>query len=125
MDKDKLAQFDGEKYISLRTFKKNGEGVDTPVWFAESNNILYTYTLETAWKVKRIRNNPKIQVAPCTMRGQVTGEWVDGKARILDDAEAGPVDKMITRKYGWQKKIGDIFRKFKKTRREYISIQLD
>lgn len=125
MNKDKLAQFEGQKYISVRTFKKNGQGVDTPVWFAESDGVFYFYTLESAWKIKRIRNNPKVQVAPCTVRGRVTGEWVDGTARLIESAEARQADEMITRKYGWQKRIGDFFSKFRKDKRVFIAIQVN
>jgi PPOX class probable F420-dependent enzyme len=126
MSKEKLAQFDSQNYISVRTFKKNGQGVDTPVWFAELDGAFYFYTLEDAWKIKRIRNNPKVQVAPCTMRGSVTGDWVDGTAQVLgtESPKIKRADEVITRKYGWQKRIGDFFRMFSKKRRVFISIQL-
>jgi hypothetical protein len=53
-----LAQFDGQKYISLETFRKNGPGVKTPIWFVMHKNAFYVYTEADSWKVKRIRNNP-------------------------------------------------------------------
>ena len=60
----------------------------TPVWFAEENGTLYMYSLAHAGKVKRIRNNPKVRIVPCDVRGKLKGEWVETKARILD--ERGP-----------------------------------
>ena len=63
----------GQKYISLTTFRKNGVGVSTPVWFGEDGDKLYVMTRSDMGKAKRIRNNPRVRVAPCTIRGKVTG----------------------------------------------------
>ena len=73
----------GQKYISLTTFRKTGSPVRTPLWFAEATGKLYVMTRNDSWKYKRIRNNPKVLVAPCTMRGTVTGPDFEGTARIL------------------------------------------
>ena len=70
------AQFGGQKYISLETFKKNGQGVRTPVWFVLHNDTLYVYTEANSGKVKRVRNNPQVRVAVCNMRGDVKGPWL-------------------------------------------------
>jgi len=59
------------QYMSLKTFRKNGDGVPTPVWFAEENDKLYVMTLAHAGKVKRIRNNSTIEIAPCDVRGNI------------------------------------------------------
>ena len=90
-----IAQFAGAKYLNLETFRKTGVGVPTPVWFARdvlrnapTITVFYIYSEADAGKVKRIRNNPKVQVAPCTMRGDVRGAWIDGRARICEDDEA-------------------------------------
>ena len=108
---DALAQFEEAKYLSLETFRKNGVGVKTPVWFAQKpgQSIFYVYSEADAGKVKRIRNNPKVRVAPCSVRGQVRGEWVDGVARICSGDEAQLGQQLLRRKYGWQKRIGDFF----------------
>ena len=63
----------GQKYISLATFRKNGLVVNTPVWFAEQGEKLYVMTRSDSGKYKRIRNNPQIKVAACTMGGKITG----------------------------------------------------
>ena len=90
-----IAQFAGAKYLNLETFRKSGVGVPTPVWFARdvlrnapTITVFYIYSEADAGKVKRIRNNPKVRVAPCTMRGDVRGAWIDGRARICEDDEA-------------------------------------
>ena len=63
----------GQKYISLTTLRKTGVGVATPVWFGEEDGKLYVMTRSDMGKTKRIRNNPQVRVAPCTIRGKVTG----------------------------------------------------
>jgi uncharacterized protein len=94
-----FTQFDDHKYISLESFKKDGQGVKTPVWFVLHNDALYVYTEADSWKVKRIRNNPRVRVALCTVRGQVTGPWVDGTASIVEGDERRVADKLLDRKY--------------------------
>ena len=66
-------EFQGQKYLSLTSFRKSGVPVRTPVWFAEAEGKLYLFTNPKSGKAKRIRNNPRVLIAPCTMRGKVTG----------------------------------------------------
>jgi uncharacterized protein len=94
-----FAQFGDHKYISLETFKRSGEGVKTPVWFVLHGGVLYVYSEADSWKVKRIRNNPRVRMALCTMRGQVTGPWVDGTAAIIQGDERRAADQLLSRKY--------------------------
>jgi uncharacterized protein len=89
----------GQKYISLATFRKNGAKVPTPVWFGEEGDKLYIMTIASTGKIKRIRNNPQVEVAPCTIRGKVTGEALPALARILAPEENKHAHKTITRKY--------------------------
>lgn len=88
-------------YISLTTFRKSGEPVATPVWFAEEAGILYLFTFPSAGKLKRIRHTARVTVAPCTLNGKVTGPAVEAQARILTDEQAEAcADKTLARKYG-------------------------
>src|SRR5262245_14371354 len=88
-----------QKYISLATFRKNGQPVHTPVWFGEENDKLYVMTGSRMGKYKRIRNTSQVKVAPCTIRGKITGPEFAATARILP-AEDGPrVRNSINRKY--------------------------
>jgi uncharacterized protein len=95
----KLAQFGDQKYISLETFKKSGEGVKTPVWFVLHNDALYVYTEADSWKVKRIGNNPRVRVAVCNVRGKVRGPWLDATASIVEGDERLAADRLLDRKY--------------------------
>jgi hypothetical protein len=95
----KLEAFRDHKYLSLETFKKNGQGVKTPVWFVLHNGALYAYTEADSWKVKRIRNNPRVRVAVCNIRGDIKGEWVDATASLIDGEERLAADKLLDRKY--------------------------
>jgi PPOX class probable F420-dependent enzyme len=89
----------GQKYISLGTFRKNGEKVATPVWFGEEGDKLYVMTISKSGKVKRIRNNPQVTVAPCTIRGKVTGPDEAAVVRLLPLEEQAQARKTINRKY--------------------------
>ena len=94
----------GQKYISLTTLRKNGAGVATPVWFGEEDGQLYVMTRGDMGKTKRIRNNQKVQVAPCTIRGTKTGQDFPATARILPPEEHSRARQTINRKY-WAARI--------------------
>ena len=72
----------GQKYICLITFRRTGDVVSTPVWFAEKDDKLYVKTRRDSGKAKRIRNNPRVRVASCTISGKVTGPEFEAYARI-------------------------------------------
>lgn len=93
------AEIHGQKYISLVTFRKNGAPVPTPVWFAEDGGKLYVMTGSHLGKYKRIRNNPRVTIAPCTIRGKVTGTQFEAVARIMSSEEFVRVRKLINAKY--------------------------
>lgn len=124
MSNDKLSQFAGEKYLNLESYRKSGVAVATPVWFAEEASLLYIYSLADAGKVKRIRNNPRVRVIPCDVRGKPKGIWVEGRARILDDAGAAHAQSLLDDKYGLIKKIGNLFSKLRRRERTTIAIEL-
>ena len=98
------AAIQGQKYISLTTFRKSGVGVPTPVWFGEEDGKLYVMTRGTMGKTKRIRNNPQVKVAPSTIRGKVTGPEFTATARILPPGEHRRARQSINRKY-WMARI--------------------
>ena len=94
----------GQKYISLASFRKSGEPVRTPVWFGEKDDKLYVMTRSDSGKYKRIRNNPKVSIAPCTMRGKITGPEFAATARVLPEEDWLWARKTIERKY-WLARI--------------------
>lgn len=117
-------QFVGQKYINLETFRKNGDGVVTPVWFAEESGVFYVYSLANAGKIKRIRNNSRVRVMPSDIRGNPKGEWVEARARILNDEDARHAHQLLDRKYGLVKRIGHLFGKLMKREHTAIAIEL-
>jgi hypothetical protein len=88
-----------QRYISLGTFRKNGAKIATPVWFGEDGDKLYVMTRSDMGKTKRIRNNPQVTVAPCTMRGRLIGPESAASARILPPEEHARARQAINRKY--------------------------
>ena len=93
-----MARFDG-KYLSLTSFKRDGTGVATPVWFVSDNGHVLVETDADSYKVKRIRRDAHVQLAACDARGRVHGEPVDADARILPDDERERVERLLARKY--------------------------
>jgi uncharacterized protein len=104
------AAIHNQKYISLTTFRKNGAGVATPVWFGEEGDKLYVMTRSDMGKMKRIRNNPQVRVAPCTMRGKVSGPDFAAQARVLPPEEHARARQTINRKY-WMARLPLIWRR--------------
>lgn len=125
MDNDKLAQFANEKYLNLESYRNNGQGVQTPLWFAEADGVFYFYTVAHSYKVKRIHKNPHIRIAPCDYRGKVKGEWVDARAYRLDQSEARHADDLLNRKYGLAKRILNFFAKIRGHERAAFVIRFD
>ncbi len=106
--RDVLATLEGEKYVSLETFKKSGVGVKTAVWFAAAGDALYFFTNGESWKVKRLRNNPACKIAACTVSGKVTGPWFDGTCELLEGDGAQVAYKALRGKYGVQMMVADV-----------------
>ena len=75
------------KFISLETYKRNGEAVRTPVWFVEESGLIYFHSPAKSWKVKRLQRNPVVGLAPCSRFGRIEGDWLKGKATRLDGEE--------------------------------------
>jgi len=120
-----------QSYLNLETFKKSGEGVKTPVWFAADpgDNLssasarLYIYTVDNTGKVKRMRNNAKVRVAPCDARGKVLGEWVDARAEAISGAESAHANAILNKKYFPLKQIMNFFASFRHQGRAYFVIR--
>ncbi|MEU5974740.1 PPOX class F420-dependent oxidoreductase [Streptomyces sp. NPDC047315] len=98
------------RYISVTTYRKNGTGVATPVWFAEDSGKLYVWTNSDSWKVKRLRNDDRVSVAVCDVRGRVAegASTAQGTAVLLDGSGTDAVRALIARKYGWQFTLVDL-----------------
>jgi uncharacterized protein len=86
------------RYLSITTFKRDGTPVSTPVWVAAEDGTLLVHSEAKSWKVKRIRRDGHVRVAPCTATGTIRGDALDADATIDDDTET--VSKLLARKYG-------------------------
>lgn len=96
-------ELQGHQYINLTTFRKSGQGVPTPVWFASDGEQLFIVTQQDSGKAKRIRNNPQVTLTPSDGRGQVKPDapTLSGTATVLPMEPQGPGDRALRAKYGW------------------------
>ena len=94
-----FTQIKDKQHISIKTFRKSGEGSATPVWFLVENEKVYICTGGATYKVKRIRNNPKIQIAPSDSKGNLKGDFFDGEARIMAKEETNHIYQLFRKKY--------------------------
>lgn len=96
-----VEQFDNQQYLNLETFRKNGQGVKTPVWFAREGNSLYVWTQADSGKAKRARNIARVNIAPCKADGTLLGDWHSAAVRRDDSPEAvKKVRGLFVKKYG-------------------------
>ncbi len=96
-------------HILLTTFRKTGVGVPTPVWYGHTGDHLYVFSLASAGKVKRIRNNQKVQIAACTGTGRVTGSTMEARARILPRSEEIIARRALRRKHQIVFRFSEVF----------------
>jgi PPOX class probable F420-dependent enzyme len=89
------------RYVSLTTYRKDGTGVDTPVWHVRDGDELFIVSNADAWKVKRIRNDGRVVVTVCGIRGTITpgAPSAPGTARLLDGAGTTAARALLARKY--------------------------
>jgi hypothetical protein len=101
---DGLGRLGDQRYASLTTFRKDGTPVATPIWVVRDGERLAVWTNAGTGKVKRIRRNPSVKIAACTVRGRLLGEPVEARARLLPDGETDRIMALIRKKYriqGW------------------------
>ena len=93
------------KYLSLTTFRKDGTPVATPVWLVRDGDHLYVLTVSGSGKVKRIRANSTVELAPCDIRGSIKGDSVAGRAVIQDAAGTAATLKKMIKRHGLMVKV--------------------
>ncbi|MEM8925505.1 MAG: PPOX class F420-dependent oxidoreductase [Actinomycetota bacterium] len=96
-----------EKYVAFTTYTKAGAPKTSPVWIAglgDGDGKVGFTTSEHSWKVKRLRNDPRVQLQPSDARGNVTpgSEAVSGTAVVHTGADAEAIRNLIKKKYGIQ-----------------------
>lgn len=87
------------KYLLLTTFRKDGTPVPTPVWVTRDDNRLLVWSAADAGKVKRIRRDEHVELAPCDVRGTSTGPAVPGTAALLDELGTATAKQLIVKKF--------------------------
>lgn len=119
-----FADFAKAQYILLTTFTKDGRPKPTPIWAAVDGDRLLVICEEKSWKVKRIRNTPRVTLATCTMRGRPTSEAVEGTAAILDKSHTGAVYDAIGRRYGIQGRLFNFVSKLRGGMQNNVGLEL-
>ncbi len=110
------------RYIKLETLKRNGEGLATPVWFTVDGRKISVVTRNQTGKVKRLRNNPNVRVAPCGMTGQLKGQWYNGKASMANSEELHNALRLRSKKYGFRVRLAGIL---SRTKGELVGININ
>jgi PPOX class probable F420-dependent enzyme len=100
------------KYLLLTTFTKDGRPKPTPIWAAPDGDRLLVITEDGSWKVKRIRNTPRVTLAVCDVRGNPKSDAVDATAAILDKSQTGLVYDAIGKRYGLVGRVFNLFSKY-------------
>jgi PPOX class probable F420-dependent enzyme len=106
------------KYLNLESFRKNGQGVRTPVWFAAdppggAPQTLYVYSEADSGKAKRIRRDSRVRIAPCDMRGKLLGDWIEARAEIVEGDTGVRAMRLLNAKYTW-KLLFDLFSRWRR-----------
>ncbi|MEI7769963.1 MAG: PPOX class F420-dependent oxidoreductase [Chloroflexales bacterium] len=112
-----------QQYISLTTYRKSGEAIATPVWFALDGERMYIVTPADSGKVKRIRNNGRVSLAPSDGRGKLKGPAMSALAALTDQAEGGAGDRALKAKYGWMYGAFNILWRFRKIKAVFLEVR--
>ena len=94
-----LEPFVRQKTALLTTYRRDGTAVGTPLSVAVEGDHAFIRSYEAAWKTKRIRNRPEVELAPATMRGKPRGPAIRARARRLEGAEARHAGHLLARKH--------------------------
>jgi PPOX class probable F420-dependent enzyme len=110
------------RYVSLSTYRRDGSPVATPVWFVIWNGRGYFMTTAGTAKVRRLRRDPRVAMAPSGVRGGIRGRSVEGRARLLDGAEEDLGRRAIRAKYGWQAALVAFIVRLRRGRQVYYEV---
>ena len=121
---DELERVSKGKYLSLTTYRKTGEGVATPMWVVRNGDHLYVTTQADSGKVKRLRNNPQVSLAPCDARGKLTGPAVSGTVNLLDPAASKRVADQVMKRYGFTGRLIGLANRLRRGSSESIGLEI-
>lgn len=93
----------GSRYALLRTYRRDGTPVDTPIWFHLDGDVL-VFRTKVGPKTKRIAADSRVELRPCDHRGRLTGDPTPliGVAHLLDGEAAEAANRALRQRYGWQ-----------------------
>lgn len=118
-----FADVAGAKYILLTTFTKDGRPKPTPLWAVPDGDGLIVITEESSWKIKRIRNTPRVTIARCDARGNPKSEAVEAVASINKERVNDAYDA-IGRRYGLVGKVFNFFSKLRGGEQRNVALEL-
>ena len=119
-----FAEVAKSEYVLLTTFTKDGRPKPTAIWVAPEGNRVVAITQEKSWKVKRIRNTPRVTIAECDRSGKPKGEAVEAVAVVLDKSQTEAVYGAIGSRYGLIGKVFNLFSKLKGGMKNNVGIEL-
>jgi PPOX class probable F420-dependent enzyme len=119
-----FAEVANSDYILLTTFTKDGRPKPTAIWAAPDGDRLLAITQEKSWKVKRIRNTPRVRVAACDVRGNAKSDAVEAIATVLDKSNNGGVYDAIGERYGLLGKTFNLFSKLRGGMKNNVGLEL-
>jgi PPOX class probable F420-dependent enzyme len=119
-----FADLQKSEYVLLTTFTKDGRPKPTAVWAAPDGDRLLVITGEKSWKVKRIRNSPRVTLALCDRRGHPKSESIDGVAGILDKSDNGTVYDALVKRYGLVARVFNVFSKLRGGMHNNVGLEL-
>ena len=116
---------EGQRFVSLTTFRRSGEGVPTTVWFALVEGKAYVFTAANSGKAKRIRNDPRVTLIPSNFRGRPkTAVSIEAEARVMEKGEEEMPDRAIDQKYGWQYRLFNRILQLPRNPPEHVFLEL-
>ena len=118
-----FAEVVNAKYISLTTFTKDGRPKPTPIWVVPDGDVALVITEKNSWKVKRIRNTPRVTIARCDMRGNVKGEAGEAVATVNPDRVQDAYNA-IGRRYGLMGKAFNFFSKLRGGAQKNVALEI-
>ena len=122
--------FENPRYVSLKTYRKNGQTVATPLWVVQhlkeqDSRTLFAFTNVTSGKVKRIKNKSTSEIALCSLKGEILSSW--SQATVTLSSEGKDLQKVIAlmyEKYSWQMFLVDIFARIGKRKSSWIVLKI-
>jgi PPOX class probable F420-dependent enzyme len=118
------ASLGASPYVNVTTYRKDGTPVTTPMQVVARGEFLFVWTRPDAGKVKRLRRDPVLRIAPCTLRGRPTGPSFTGIGRIVGGGADEMVRDLMLAKYGWRVRWWLRWQKVRRRGPDRVSIQI-